>query len=160
MGPAEIKATGTSAGSAPISVLRSEDSSAPSPRPSAFRFIHYLLGQLSISFSPPRLSVILNNGLSVTGRFCQTNISRDNRLEHLETIKVAQVCRDCGREIGSLVVHRQQQTFDHQSGIVEPADSSKRVKEFRHPFKSVVLTLNRHEQRPGGSQGVERQKTE
>jgi len=98
--------------------------------------------------------VVTDNRLPVAGRLCQPDISGNHGLKDLQAVKIAQVRRHRGRQVSSLVVHRQEQTLDHQARIVEPAQACERVEEFGHAFECVVFTLNRDEQRLGCGQRV------
>src|SRR5215510_4008982 len=108
IGPGTIKFKSTSDGSAPRSIVRSEDSSAPRPRPSAFRFIDNLPGQTRIGLGPFRVSVVTNYWLAVAGGFGQSHVSWDYCLENVQPIEVPQICGDGSGEIRALVVHREQ----------------------------------------------------
>src|SRR5829696_6875869 len=118
IGPGTIALNSTSDGSDPRSIVWSEDSSAPSPRPSAFRFIDNLPGQLRVRLGPFRMSVVTDNGLAVAGCLRQPDVSWDYRLKDLKTVEVAQVCGHRRGEVRPLIVHCQKQPLDHQPGIV------------------------------------------
>src|SRR5215813_5683145 len=105
------------------------------------------------------MCVITNDWLSVAGRFGEPDITRNHRLKNLKTIKVAKVGRHSGRQVSTLVVHRQQQAFDHQTRIVQAPNPRKRVEELGDTFQRVVLALNWDEQRLGCSEGVQSQQT-
>src|SRR5687767_15828653 len=113
-----MRSKSTSDGSAPRSIVRSEDSSAPKPRPSAFRFIDNLPGQSRVRFGPFRISVVTDYWFAMAGSFGQPYVSCDYCLEHLKTVEVAEVSVFCGREVSSLIVYRDQQAFVHQAGCV------------------------------------------
>src|SRR5688500_3135009 len=116
--PGTMRSKSTSDGSAPRSIVRSEDSSAPKPRPSAFRFIDNLPGQSRVGFGPFRISVVTDYWFAMAGSFGQPYVSWDYCLEHLKAVEVAQVRGDCCGEVCALIVHREQEAFDHQTGIV------------------------------------------
>src|SRR5687767_10827340 len=84
IGPGTIELISTSDGSAPRSIVRSDDSSAPRPRPSAFRFIDNLPGQLRVRFGPFRMGVVTDNGFAVAWRLRQPDVAWDHCLENLE----------------------------------------------------------------------------
>src|SRR6266404_4551798 len=107
MDPASIKSISTSYGSSRRSTVRSDDSSAPSPRPSAFRFIYDLLGQLRIGFRAFGLCVVNNDRFPVTGRLSKSYISRNYRSKYLLAIKIAQVGCYSGGQVCALVIHGQ-----------------------------------------------------
>ena len=100
------------------------------------------------------MRVITDNRLAVAWRFGEPDISGNNRLKNLQAVKVAKVCGDGRRQIGPLVVHREKQAFDHQTGIVKPSDSSERVEQLGDAFERVVFTLNRNQQRLRGGKRV------
>src|SRR5215216_7140360 len=88
------------------------DSSALNPRPNALLVMsHYLLCQLKIAFCPSRFDVVEDDRLSVTRSFCQTDITWDDSFEDLMAVEVPEVCRYSRRQVGTFVIHRQQQTF-------------------------------------------------
>src|SRR5688572_17951975 len=104
--PGTIESKGTSDGSPPKSIVRSEDSSAPRPRPSAFRFIDNLPGQSRVRLGPFRVSVVSDYWFAMAGGFGQPYVSWDYCLKYLETVEIAQVRSHCGGEVRALVVHR------------------------------------------------------
>ena len=106
------------------------------------------------------MCVVTDNWLAVAGRLGKPDVPGNHRLKNLQPVKIAQISRDRGRKIGSLVIHREQQALDHQSRIVKAPDPCERVEEFGYAFESVVLTLNRNQQRLRGRQRVERQQSE
>src|SRR4029078_2592225 len=112
--PGSIRSIGRSfVSSAAAAAAPSAESSAESPRPNGFRVMgNYLLGQLKIRFCSLGMRVVESDGFSIAGRFGEPNIPGNRRLEDLLSVKIAQVRSDCGRQVGSLVVHRQQQPFD------------------------------------------------
>src|SRR5580700_8508228 len=66
--------------------------SAPSPRPSAFRFIgNDLLGELRIALRPFAMNVVKNDRFPETWRFGKSYIARNNALKDLPPKKAAQI---------------------------------------------------------------------
>src|SRR5262252_4987197 len=102
--------------------------SAPSPRPSAFLAImDHLFRKMRVALCPFALGVIKNDGLPKTRRLCQTNVARNDAFEDLVTEEGAQVVRYLARQGGSLVVHRQQDSFDFEVGIQSATNAHERV---------------------------------
>jgi hypothetical protein len=49
----------------------------------------------------------------MTGGLGQPDVSWDYGLKNLKSVKIAQIRGDGGRQVRALIVHRQQQPFDH-----------------------------------------------
>src|SRR5215203_6504265 len=98
--PGSIKAISISSESCALLTVSSEPSSAPRPRPSAFRFIHdlpgnYFPGQLGIGLRPFGIWVVAYDWFTVTGCLSESDIPRYDALKHLLTVEVAQIGGHC-----------------------------------------------------------------
>src|SRR5271155_2370713 len=118
--------------------------SAPSPRPNAFRGIRdHLLCKLCVSLCTFTMYIIENNRLTKTWSFRKANVSRDQALEYLGSKEAAQVRSHLSGECGSLVIHRQQDSFNLETGVHSASNSHQRIEKFRNTFKSQIFTLDR-----------------
>src|SRR3982751_6545159 len=94
IGPGSTRSIGISFDSSRGSTVWSEDRSAPNPRPSALRFIDYLLSKLLVSDRSLGLCVICNDRFTVARRLSQTDVAWYDRGKHLLSVKISQICGD------------------------------------------------------------------
>src|SRR5262249_20070060 len=119
--------------------------SAPNPRPSAFLAIgNDLLCKLHVGFSPSAVNVVKNDGLPMTWRFRQSDISWEYRFEDLRPEEAPQVRGDLPRKGGPVVVHREEDAFDQQLRVQASPNAHQTVQQLRDAFQSEVFALDRH----------------
>lgn len=61
---------------------------------------------------------------------------------------------DLGGEVGSAVIHGQEDTFEFEIRVEVVADEIERGEQLGQPLQGVVLALQRDEHRSGRRQGV------
>ena len=71
--------------------------------------------------------VVEHHRLSVTRRFCQTDVTRDNRFEHLRSKETFQVGSNLFRESSSVVIHSEENAFDGEGWINSAAEAHQGV---------------------------------
>src|SRR2546425_7952902 len=106
------------------------------------------------------MSIIEGNGLPITRRFCQANISRDDSLKYLSPVKVTQIRRYSSCQVGTFVIHRKEKSLDGKSWIMKSTNSGQRIEQFCYTFEGVVFTLDRHNQRLSGGESIKRQEAQ
>jgi len=72
----------------------------------------------------------------------QTNISWDDCSKYLCPKKAAQVGGHLLGESRSIVMHRQQDSFDSEFGVDGPADAHERVQQLGYALKGQVFALD------------------
>src|SRR5271155_477620 len=91
---------------------------ALSPRPKAFRAIRYnLLGELEIALRSFTMYVVEHYWLTMTGRLCQSYVSRNYGFIDLRAEEAAKVGRHLLREGSAIIVHGEEDPFDGKRGI-------------------------------------------
>src|ERR1035437_4467459 len=130
--------------------------SAPIPLPSARRgcsdllMVEDLFGEFDIAFRPLGSGVICQDGFAETGRFGQTYAAGDVGPEYFIFEEVAEVGRHLTGEVGPVVVHGEEDTFDGQGvleGFANPVDG---VHEFGDAFQGEEFALDGYEDGIGG----------
>src|SRR5208337_4962048 len=103
-------------------------SRAFSPRPNAFLvMVDDLLCQVKITGGSLAIGVVEENRFAETWRFGQANIARYHSGENLVTEKIPQIVANLVREIGALVEHGEEDSFNRQVPVVEAPNADQRV---------------------------------
>src|SRR6185436_2414787 len=99
-------------------------SRALSPRPRAFlcTAMNNLLCEANVSLGSFGFDVVKQNGPAVTWRFAKPNVARNDGGQDLIAEKPLEVGHNLVGEVGSVVVHRQEDAFDLKPGIGDFAD--------------------------------------
>src|ERR1035437_8837554 len=130
--------------------------SGPIPFPSALRgwlgllMVEDLFGEFDIAFRPLGSGVICQDGFAETGRFGQTYAAGDDGPEYFIFEEVAEVGGHLTGEVGPVVVHGEEDTFDGQGvleGFANPVDG---VHEFGDAFQGEEFALDGYEDGIGG----------
>src|SRR5215213_5575116 len=103
------------------------------------------------------MGVVSYDWFSVAGRLGEPDIAWNYGLKNLKPVEVTQVRGHRGRQIRAFVIHREEKSFDHETGIVQASDSSQGVEEFGDTLQRVVFTLNWNQQRLRCRERVQRQ---
>ncbi len=74
-------------------------------------------------------------------RFRQAHISWNCAFKHFIAEKAAQIGGNLLRESGSIVVHREQYSFDLKGWVERPPDAHKRIEKLRYSIDGQKLTL-------------------
>src|SRR5207245_8232818 len=150
--------------SRPASPLSRTDSGMRllSPLPSACLFMsaNHLARQVEIRLGPSRTDVVQHDRLAETGRFPQTDVSRDDGPKDLLLEEGPYVSDNLPREVRPLVKHRQQHPLDLEAGVQGPADPLECLDQIRNTFESEVLALHGDQDSVGRRQRVDRQEAE
>src|SRR5205085_662230 len=106
------------------------------PRPSVcLAILNYLLCEIYVTLSAARLRIVEEDRLPEARCLRQAHIARDNRIQHLRTVKVAQIFGHRRREIRSLVIHGQQESLNGKIGVQFPAESRERIEKLGNTLK-------------------------
>src|SRR5579883_746904 len=110
---------GSATGAAGGACVRVE-SRAFRPLPSTLRgfsllfMVEDLFRELNIAFSAFRARIVRNDRLSETRSLRQPHATRNHRRKHFGTEEFLQIVRDLPGQVGPVVKHRQQDSFDLQ----------------------------------------------
>lgn len=96
----------------------------------------------------------------MTWSLAQSNISRNDRGEHLLTEELFQIGHDLVRQIGSLIEHGQEHAFELQPWITRSPNLLNRRNQCGNAFERKVLTLDGNQDTIGGNQRVNGQYVE
>lgn len=119
-----------------------------------------LLCQLNIALGAFGARVVGENRLAEAGRLGEFYAAWNDGFENLVLKEFAKVGGDLAREIGAVVVHRQQDACDLDGvvkGFANPVDG---IHELGNTFKGEELALNRYDRRIGCDEGVEGEEIE
>ena len=78
-------------------------------------------------------------------RLSKSNVSGNGGLKDQSAVEAPEVCGHCGRKVGALVIHSEQQSLYSQLRVNDPTQTGQRVEEFGDAFECVVLALDRHQ---------------
>src|SRR6185437_15753399 len=127
---------------------------AASPLPSALRVLSGalfmrkdLLGQLNIAFSAPGADVIVQNRLTKARSFSEPDATWNHGFKDLPAEEFAQIVRNLARQVGSFIVHGEQDAFDLQRRAKTASDAVHGVEKMRHAFESEKFALYRDQKR-------------
>src|SRR5438445_13651887 len=95
-----------------------------------------------ICFGFGRANVVGKNRAAVAWGLSEPYIPGNDCLKHQTSVKRSKIRGYCRREICTLVVHGQQQSFNLQCRIHGSAYLSERIEKVRNSFQRVVLTLH------------------
>src|ERR1035437_8579138 len=135
--------------------------SAPIPLPSARRgcsgllMVENLFGESDIAFRPLGSGVIGQDGFAEAGRFGQTYAAGDDGPEYFIFEEIAEVGGHLTGEVGPVVVHGEEDTFDGQGvleGFANPVDG---VHEFGDAFQGEEFALDGYQDGIGGDRRIE-----
>lgn len=93
----------------------------------------------------------------MAGRFRQPHTSWNHRSKDLTLEKFAQIGGHLTSQVRTVVVHRQQNTFDLDGMIESFANPIDRIHETGNPFQREELTLDRDQDAVRGHQGIQSQ---
>src|SRR5579864_6318669 len=99
--------------------------------------------------------VVEYDRLPMARGFCETNISRNDRLKDLGSEEAPQVGRHLFRKRRAVVIHRQQDTFNRERGVDSPTEAHERVQEFGNTLESQVFALYRDQDGISSGQSVQ-----
>src|ERR1043166_10093922 len=97
------------------------------------------------------MRVIGDDPFSKPRRLRKPNVPWDDCLKNLLSVKIPEVCGDCRRQVCSFVVHGQQQAFNCEAWIVEPANPCEGIEKFGNALKRVIFALYGNQQGLRGS---------
>ena len=100
------------------------------------------LGQIHVALSPARLDVIAQRGLAMTGRLCQSNISRNGGGAKLVSEISFQLGRHLLRQVGAIIKHGEDHAFDCQIWIEAGTDPLHCIQQLRDSFERKVFRLH------------------
>ena len=119
-----------------------------------------LLGECGVRGGPGRVRRVVRDRLAVAGRLGESNVARDDGIEHAVTQMPPDFTRDIGRELRPSVVHRQDHALEGEVRVQVITNEFEGGKQLRQSFQGVVLTLERDQNRIGGGQGIHGQEPE
>src|ERR1035437_10220986 len=140
--------------------------SAPIPLPSALRgcsdllMVEDLFGEFDIAFRPLGSGVIGQDGFAEAGCFGQTNAAGDDGPEDFILKEVAEVGGHLTGEVGPVVVHGEEDTFDGELVLEGFANAVDGVHEFGDAFQGKEFALDGYEYGIGGDQRIEGEEIE
>src|SRR5215467_13674998 len=117
--------------------------SALNPLPSAFLCAMYdLLCKSDITFSTFGFDVVEQNRAPVAWRLSKANVARNDGGEQLRSKEGLEILHDLVGEIGTIVEHRQEHTFNLEFRITQATDVTDRFDQLGHTFECEVFTLD------------------
>ena len=119
-----------------------------------------LAGQRHIGFRARAAMVVDQGRQAVARRLREADVARDHRVEHHLAEAGADVVGDLGGEVVAPVVHGERDAEDRELGIEAGADPLDRLEQLAEPFQREEFGLQRHQDRIGGDQGVDREQAE
>lgn len=96
----------------------------------------------------------------MAGRFGEADVARNGGLEELVVEERFEVLGDLLGEIGAVVVHGENDTFEGEAGVEGLADAVERAHEFGDAFEGEVFGLHGNEKSGSGDERVEGEKVE
>src|SRR5258705_6760651 len=139
-----------STGTSGIRVLR------PLPRALLFPFMSdEFLCEIKVGFRSLAADVVEHDRFAEARSFAELDVSGHDRFEDLFPEMFLDVLHDLAREVGSIVVHGQEDPFHHEARIQGSTDSFQGIDELRDPFESQILALDRDQNRLGRDEGVD-----
>ena len=109
-----------------------------------FEAAENLVGERQVAHRAPRVCVIEQRGLAVTGRFAEADVARNHRFEHLVAEVAANFGGDLACEVAPQVRHRQQDALEPEPGVQALAHGLDSLEQTRQALEGVVLTLHRN----------------
>src|SRR4051812_19383014 len=100
-----------------------------------------LLRESNVTFRAFRFAVVEEDRLAIAGCFAEPDIARDDGRKEPGSKEFFQVLHDLVGEIGSFVVHRQEDALDLQFRVFEAPNLPESLHQFRHAFKRKILAL-------------------
>src|ERR1700728_205810 len=141
--------------------------SAERPLPSTLRclsvplfILQNRLRELDIALRASRAGVVHEDRLAVAGRLRQANAAGNYGGQYLVMKEVFEVVRNLPCQVGSLVVHGEQNSLDFEGMRECFADLVDGVHELGNPLQCKKLTLNWDQDRLGCDERVQRQQVE
>ena len=101
------------------------------------------------------MNVVEKHGHTVTRRFRQSHISRNDALEDLRTEKAPKVGGNLFRERGAIIVHGKEDPLDSERWIDRPSQAHERIEQLRYALKGKILTLYGHQDGVACGQGID-----
>ncbi len=119
-----------------------------------------LLGQLQVGFGAAGVGIVDDGGLSVAGRFGETDVARDRGLAHEVAEEAAKLGGNGLRQVGAVVEHGEDDAFDGETAVELDPDAVDGIEQLGDAFEGEVLGLHRDENGVGRDQGVEGEEVE
>ncbi len=114
-----------------------------------------LPGQFEVGFGSTGAGIVKGHGFAVTGRLGQPNVAWNyGVIEPFAEVLAESLCHLLG-QIGAVIVHGEQNTFNRDVWIVGGANAFKRGDELRDALESEVLGLHGDNEGVCGGQDVE-----
>jgi len=121
---------------------------------------HDLFGELHVTFGSARLGIVEESRFAMAGGFGETDIAGNGRFVEQFAEEVLEFGGNSLGEVGAVVIHGEDDTFDEKAGIQGLADAFDGVEELAYTFEGKILSLHGHEYGIGGDEGVEGKKVE
>ena len=115
---------------------------------------------MDIAFGAFGSGIVRDDGLAEAGCFREADAPGDDGLEDLGAEKFLEIAGDLTGEVGAVVKHREEDTFEGEGVPKGGADSIDRIHELGYALEGEKLALDWDQNRVGSNEGVESQEVE
>lgn len=117
-------------------------------------------GKVDVGFGSTGAWIVDGDGLTVTGSFGEANVARDGGGEEFVFEEVAEICRDLLRQVGAIVDHGEDDTFEAEGGVEGLGDAVEGTDELGDAFEGEVFGLHGDKEAVGGDERIEGEEIE
>lgn len=110
---------------------------------------------MDIGLGAARTGIVGQDSFPEAGSLSESDTSRDDGTEYFLFEEFTEVGLDLPGQVGPIVVHGQENTFDGETWIEGLFDAVDGIDELRYALEGKEFALNRDEDRIGGDEGVE-----